>query len=101
MEASKASRPSEPFSQQVSKDIPFLVVAGAGKGIRSCPWAGPRNARRDVSMWMLDGSSDESQEPVPQPHVAVRSGAEISRVFLGSSLGRRWRVVIGGEAAGT
>jgi hypothetical protein len=52
------------------KSFLFWLLLGAGKGLALAPclWAGPRNAQRDVSMWMMDHGwqfrrSDESQEP--------------------------------------
>jgi hypothetical protein len=90
------------FSANKSRVRSFLAVAGAGKGLALCPWVGPRNAQRDVSMWMMDHGWQSRVQRFRRksgtvPHVAFSPGAEISReVFLVPPSGRRWRVVIGG-----
>jgi hypothetical protein len=89
--ASKAFRPSEPFSQQISQVIPFLSCWWSRGGIGSCPWCPwcpwwgttqhVPGCQHVDSGWQFR-RSDESQEPSCMRQSAQAQGQRFPRGSL-------------------
>jgi hypothetical protein len=56
--------------QASPESVPFLALAG--KGLVLAPGAEPRNAQRDVSVCMMDGSSDVQTKASNRPACGIQ-----------------------------